>query len=540
MPYKFTQEEKEEFLRKYQENITTLNNAMPEQYREDHAFKFDRAAFDKNAEDPDKAWMYKKALEIRTREEKKKEIQERLEAEMADLRIPGKVYALERWLHTELIASDDPEAEAYNREMVRMYLLHPEAVVQRRMGKLLESNVEDLAALSACKNKESMMVAWSDKNSADIEAAFEAYGTVSKYEPEVMTPECAKYYGGVLRNYEVMMDASEYAKRVNESYFTVPIVMNQAQDQIINGVYELEESHPELLKALNQNPLVIKTAKDRFSNLTKFFKDAKDKHLDLKGDGALTGLVAKTTKEKEPYMSVGAYLSGAAGADAVMTKLTAEEIASVKQIFKVDHTKEPGFKEPEMPEKFKTPAWQKARDEIVLKYSIKHDKPMYVFDNGGLIAIAEQYRGGLKERIFHTTSHQYNNFLQTMKDFDNEKHVNFHNSMPVKLAANDYLIHKGVKTREEAMALPSPAKERATLCFDVLESFQKAEPVTEDKMVPGTRDIVKAPVKEWPPAIEDKALVEDTMFGDMFEEKEPAPEIEAKEEIQEPQGPEQN
>ena len=536
MPYKLSQEEKDALLQKYQENVNNLNNAMPEQYREDYGFKFDRAAFNKNVNDPDKAWMYKKAMEVRAREEKKKEIQERLSAEMADLRIPGKEYPLERFLHTDLIASDDPEAEAYNREKVRMYLLHPEAVTQKRFQKLLDSNVEQLAALSQCKNKDSLMVAWSDKNSETVEMAYEAFGTIVKFDKELLSPEMKKYHSSILRNYEMMMDSFDMNRKMDDAYFTLPIDMTADQENALGAGLSFEEDHPVLSKQVMQNPTNKQEVARNGKRLEKFFKDAKDKKIDLKGNGALTSYVAKTGNENAPFASVGAYLDNVAGPNATLTKISAEELAGLKKIFKVDYTKEPGYKEPEIPAKFKTPAWQEARDEIVLNYAIKLDKPMHEIDNGGLVTIAESFKGGLGERLFRTTSHEYNNFVQTMKDFDNENHVNFHNSKPVKMAANDYLIHRGVKTREEALALPSPAKERATLCFDVLESFQKAEPVAEDKLIPGTREILKGPDKEWPPAIEDPSLVDDdTMFGNLFEEKAPAPQLDIAKDIEDPQ-----
>jgi len=542
MPYKLTQEEKEALRAKYRENVTTLNGLIPPRYRDGFSFKDDEAAFNKSINDPNKEWIYKRASEVRAREEKKKEIQERLNKELADYRIPGKVYPLERWMHTELIPSDDPEAEEYNKQKMITYFQHPEAVTQRRIQELLESDMSELNDIAHNKNVDSQMVVWADKHSGMLEGAFEAFGTMANYKEDVLTPEMQRFKGSVLINYEVAMDTSELNKRIDEAYFTLPFDMTDQQENILGGVPEFERDHQELSHQLIVNPGKKQLAAQKKAGMINFFKQLKAKNVDVKGPGALTGYVVETGNPNKPYASLGSFAKGDAGANARARRLTPEEPAGFKKVFKIDYTKEPGYKEPEIPEKFKGIAWEKARDDLLFKYAVKFDKPMHEMDERGLGAIAEHFKGGIGERLFRTTSHQYNNFIQAMQDFEKPNHVNYHNSKPGKMAANDYLIHKGVKTREEAMRLPSPGKERALLCIDTIDSFQKAEPAAEDKMIPGTKEVLKGPYKEWPPAIEDKALVEDNepMFGDMFEEKEPAPEIEEQKEIQEPQAPEKN
>ena len=165
---------------------------------------------------------------------------------------------------------------------------------------------------------------------------------------------------------------------------------------------------------------------------------------------------------------------------------------------------------PKFPDKFKEPAYLATRNEIIYQYALKYDKPVYEFDNGGFSKIAENIKGGVGERLFSTTSLEYTHLIQTMKDYDNPNHVGHNKPGPVKKAANEYLIHKGVTSREQAMRLSNPAKDRALLCFDLIESFQKHEGPEIPKIVPGTNQTIVMPHNvERVQAIIDPQEVED-------------------------------
>ena len=77
---------------------------------------------------------------------------------------------------------------------------------------------------------------------------------------------------------------------------------------------------------------------------------------------------------------------------------------------------------------------------------------------GGLGIIAKELnKGNWKERTFRTTSRQYKDFIQAMKDFENPRSDGYQAYANLTLTANDYLIHKGVHSIEEAMAACSLA-----------------------------------------------------------------------------------
>lgn len=517
MPYTLTEQEKEQIRQQYRHNIETINRYI-EQGAERNGidaapfkYKLDMAGLNKRLNDPEQVYVYKRSLEILARENKLKEIQETLQAKYRGQRDPNKVYALDRHMHTELIPSDDPEAMAYNEAIYKRYIEHPEAVAQAKLQRLFNSNAKDLDLIAQNKNPDGLMVAWADKNYELAFTSFEAFGTIKDFPQNSLTPAMQKYMHSVTRNYESMMDAGDKMHNINDAFFIAPHTLTDQQENLL-GATNFEIDHPNVAEALRKgvkNP--AQHADMKKQGFIKFYGTLDKKNINLEKDGALTEYVVETneTRLDKKYASLGKWIKGDATGDPQLKKLSPEEVKDFKKIFKIDYTKEKGFEDIPFPEKFKEPAWKAARDELIFKHAMNNKLPISEVDIGGLGKVASYIKGGFFERTFRTTSHEYNNFIQTMEAYDKPNHVNYHNSKPVKMAANDYLLKKGVKTREDAMRLGYPEKDRALLCLDTIETFQKHEPLAEDKLIPGTTEVIKGPKKEWPPAIDNPNEVND-------------------------------
>lgn len=496
MPYKFTEEEKQAIRERYRQNIETINSYIdPNGDRKEFRVKLDMDALNKKLNDPDYAYFHKKSLEIIANETKREEIHERLGKKLAHLRDadhPNR-YHMERFMHDELIPSDDPEAEAYNEEKIKMYYLHPEAVTQRKFKELLNTSVEPLANLSKNSDIEAKMAAWSSnpKNMAQAFEAFEMYGTLSKFPKDMMTPEMNEFLETVGRNYEPMIDSTNKVLKVKDIDLVLPASITEDQENLLN-LSEFSQDHPELAAQVSKKNMAAALADslDPKAKFVNFFQKLEKNHIDVTKPGALCEYYVEN--DQKGKISLQAWANSKVEGKSTLKKMTPDQIEGFKKVFKVDYTKEEGYKEPELPAKFKDSPLKAVREDISFEYAAKYNIPMHKIDGEGWNLIPEAIKGGVGERLFNTTSRQYKALIQTMKDYDNKNHVGYHDSMPVKLAANDYLIHKGVRTREEAMILPSPSKERSILCFDLLEGFQKAEPANEKKLVPGSR-FVKMP-----------------------------------------------
>lgn len=524
MPYVLTEAEKEAIRQQYRHNIETINSYIPPEL-EQHKLKLDMAGLNKKLNDPSQNWIFKKSLEANAREAKKKDIQEALWRKYSPLQKQGKIYSLSRFLHTELIPSDDPEAAAYNEAVMKNYIEHPEALVQKKFQRLMNSSVAELAAIAKCKDKKALMTAWADRHPDLVQDCFEFFGTISQYPPEMLSPKMREFYSSVGRNFEIMMDTADLMMTTRENQYTLPTHLAQEQQFILGGS-SFASDHPDLDEQLDhigrQNYVGAKTG-----NFEATFKMLETNHIDVKAPGALLKYVARVEGQNPPYVSLGNWCSSHPGVNPTIVQLSDEDVNDIRRVFNQDYIHEEGYVEPVFPAKFRDPDGQAARNDLVFKYAVAQDQMMYEVDNGGFSKIAEHIAGGLRERMFGTTSREYKYLIQSMKDYDNPNHVHHNDSNHVKLAANRYLIHKGVKTREEANALPYPAKDRALLCFDVIETFQKYEDPAAEKMVPGVdsfkkannniyNNIIQNPAsneqpakKRWPPAIEDEKEVEE-------------------------------
>lgn len=513
MPYKLSEAEKEQIRQNYRHNIETINSHIED---EDFHYRLDMATLNKKLEDPALGWLYKKSLEAGQRELKKKEIQERLEDELADQKIPGKIYPLGRFLHSELIASDDPEAEAYNRAVITAYYQHPEAFVQRRFNRLMTGDYQIVADIAQCKDRDALMATWAADHPNEIQECFELYGTISAYKDDMLHPDVVKYKESLGRNLEPLFDTNQWPGRTfGDGVFTAP-VWDHNHENAVDYAFENER---EILSKLRQKANFDTEYALKTGSFVNFFNTLKKQNVDISGPGGMLNYIAtKNVNGQEKQMSLGLWAApkdangegGELNNNVRLKRIDEQTKKNIQQFFKKDYIKEENFKMPEIPDKFKEPAWKVARDELVFKYSVKENLRIHEVDNGGFSKIAEAIPTTFGEKIFGK-SKQWANVIQTLKDFDNEKHVSHNNSKPVKMAANDYLIHKGVKTREEALRLPKPSRDRALLCLDTLDAFQKAEPQNEAKIIPGTKEYIQngAPQKKWPPAFENAAQVED-------------------------------
>ena len=232
MPYTLTEEQKEQLRQEYLENLRILNSYLPNE----HKYKVDLAGLNKRLNDPNEQRFYLKNLELKAAFDKKSQIYDALDKKYEHLKIPGKIYPLTRYMHSEMIPSDDPEAMRINEERMKQYFLHPEAEVQRRMQRVLNADVKDLARIANCKDKDNLLLEYYEKNSALVEDAFNVKSILDEMKNGVkLTPDCEKYYEAIAKDYEVLVDSNVSVGKIDSSYFTMPKHMTTEQDNIFNS-----------------------------------------------------------------------------------------------------------------------------------------------------------------------------------------------------------------------------------------------------------------------------------------------------------------
>lgn len=92
MPYILTEQEKNDFRERYLQNVAKLNKYLPNGLK----VSTDLKALNKRLNDPKEQRLYKRALEVRNKEERRNDLCNQLSNDNGYLRTKGKTYALDR------------------------------------------------------------------------------------------------------------------------------------------------------------------------------------------------------------------------------------------------------------------------------------------------------------------------------------------------------------------------------------------------------------------------------------------------------------
>lgn len=510
MPYKLTKQEKEFIRRQYQENVRILNSLLPPEMR----IRADLKGLNKRLNDPKEQRFYKKSLEINRREDIKTNASSNLMMKYEETLLnKNKPHPLDRLMHTELATEISESANEYNETKIKNYYAHPEAETQRKFQKLLNMDLSPLAKAARSNDLDNFLLDYYEKNADLVDDAYSFIHSVNKFDNDDLTPEMQTYLKSVGRNYEQVLAAvNSKVTRVKENYYFSFPELSQEQIDYLEKSPDFAD-YPELQREYSNYATGKKYYTKLYAQFRDFFEACDDLDIDTSEPGALSKVVM-VQEENNQLISLPDYLSNAYQGSGLpqMKVLTEEEVAGVKKIFKKDYTKEKGFLDLSLPTEFQKPWAEQARDEFIVNYALDHNVSLAEVDNKGLGELAGDIKGGIKETLFRTTSREYKAFTKAMKDFENPaKRNEYRNGANVITTANNYLIHRGITTMEQAEALAEPQRSRCILCLNTMNTFQKFAPPSVEKHVPGTTQVYQTEAKknDWPAAIEDASLVED-------------------------------
>lgn len=512
MPYTLSKEEKAAIRRQYQENIRILNTYLPEGQK----IRPNLKALNKRLNDPKEQRFYKKSLEFNRRRDFKLAEASRLKRLYEpQLRDKSKADPLERLMHCELASSNTPEAKQYNELKVKNYYLHPEAETQRRFQKVLDLDISPLAKAVKTNDLDNYLLDYYEKNEAAVEDGYCFVQSTGKFNKDDLSPDMKKYLDAVGRNQEMLVSINNKVVSVEEGYyFSFPeLTIDQEASLTENMDFQVNENVAPLFESFKKRTLGRDYSTKTEAEFKDFFTKSEQLGINLNEKGVMSKLVAENKSTGEIYSYTDITRNKFKGNNIPEVKrLNEQEIAGVHQILKKDYTKEKGFLDLDLPREFQKPGVVQAREELIFNYALEKGKSLTEVDNKGLGEIAESIKGGLKEQIFHTTSREYKNFITAMKNFEKPNKIGeYQNSDRVVGSANQYLIHRGVTSMEQALAQPEPQRSRCVLCLNTINTFQKHADPTAEKVVPGTNQIYQEQTKksDWPAAILDKNLVND-------------------------------
>ena len=523
-PYTLTSAEKTALRRKYLANIQAINRFLPA----DKQIQPNLKAFNAKLNDPSEQRFYKKGLEISERIKKQDQIASDLSKKIKATELNDKEYPLERSIYTRMIPSDDPRAMKYNRYIIEQYHKNPDALVQEKFQKLLQFNPGDLQKFADSKDIKNYLLDFYERNQEVIDDGFQMNKILGK-DKSKLNPMLAQHLSAISGNYEMLTVASQATKLVNDdSYFTMP----ELDEDTISAI---EDSNMTMQnEELYRSVLNKQKEKDIYeASLGEFHKAMDGLNLggvDLDEKGALAKTIAtidQNGQKKVPISPVNKFCGNrlSQGDNFELQRFNQRAIDDINKVFKKDYIKESNFKLKEMPKGWNVDDRATTfRKELVYRYSLNNGLDISKVDSMKLGDIAGNIKGNLKEQILGTTSKQYKTFIQAMKNYENPKSYGYKDQEEVYKAANEYLIHKGVSSLADIEKLPWPGKDRAKLCWDVMDSYEKHMDPTEFKYMRGQDGLIdpKQTVEQRKQAIFTSKDVSVDPLGEIVIKEEPA------------------
>ena len=406
MPIEFTQEEKDEIIRKHKNLVDEFYQYLPEENK----IEYDNSLIDK-LNDEKEVKYYKALDEARLRIAKQRQIYQNLEARFGA--IPENKNILNRSFQFGFKTSGSTEDNEYNEKLYKEYQKDPERVFYQRYKKVMEFNPQELINIG---NDTQKLVEFYLKNQRLLEDAFVFNSQMDNSNAKI-NPALKNALTGMTKAIEDITYPMDIVKReMGETYFTFPKNMTQEQAVIITA------SHPQYFaKESPYNGMFNKIINPAEENLhpeqplinykNNGFKMSKNffvKYKALQRD-------AQTGVTREISLEEGIRRRNEEGIE--IKERTNEEVMELKKInstFDREYLK----------------IWQR-------KFSNNFDHQEFNFER---LKLAHQ--GNVVERFLRRTSREYKLFIEQFEKYNDPNSPDFLNKDKLKTRAQAYYDHK--------------------------------------------------------------------------------------------------
>ena len=500
MPYTLSEQEKQALRERYLNNINTINEYLPDHLR----IRPDLASLNKRLNDPKEQRLYKKGLELKERETRRMELYDRLADKYRYLRSPDKTYVMDRVIYYQLEMSDDPNAQAYNENLIANYYLHPEAMAQQEFGKVLHFDPSIVAQISKSDDMPNMLMDFYETNAKTCEYAYSLKGALRNL-PNGMVNEATKQcVESTASCYEMLESASDTVKSITEgSFFCVP-TLNPEQINHLEGT-DFSVDHKDIYDDMATYANYRRYRDMADSQYKTFFKKAQKKGYDLYQKGGFNKLIAKEVKPDGTKTNI-AFANALEGqyndVKVEYSTLDDEQVSDVYCLANINYIKNENFVQNDF-EPAVIPTHEDKMKALRFQYAATTGLPMHKVEGMTLKDMIARHKGGFFERTFDTTSQEFKNVMETANNYYDPNSDDYQSDYAMTRAAQNYLTHKGVSTIADALRLDETGKGRALLCLAITASLP-------DKLRnPGfEHDYVKIPPKPAAPQNNEAETVE--------------------------------
>ncbi len=479
-----TEEEKNDLREEYIKNVNLINSVLDDEEK----IPMNLDGFNKKINNPANQRRYRISLEI----EKNNEIKERKLNELKERfgDFPNNRHPLNRNFYELLKADDSLESQKYNEELYKAYKENPEAVAQHFIKKVIDFDYSKWGKIH--ENPD-----------------FENYGLEFEYEnPEItslgfnidnMTNAHLlkenEDFGNNEKTFKGMFESLKEGLEVGRNprdFFVIPDLDN---DQMYTLVTKNFGDDGEFGRRLVKKQTVLNSPKESYGKTAEFFKKAKEKGFDVSEPNFIIkyGAKIKENGKEKPVSFMDVILDKKGLENAIIYRQPENVIKNIMQVTEIDYANDPNIKIPKAPSTIKPEnKFSEFNKRIIRNYAL--DKRITFIDRAKLTYkdVLDGNKGGIFERLFRTTSPQYNAFKKAYDEFNDSKSDNYKDYKNLKEKAQAYLDYKKVENERGALKLDSTGKGRCLFALSILEADKEVAPnVVENSAIKDSEIIDK-------------------------------------------------
>ena len=451
MPYTLTEQEKQQIIAEYQDNVATLNAKLPEGQK----IALDLKGLNAKLNNENVVRLYKRAQEVQANDKKRKDECRRLIENSEVKKDPNKAYTLDKSLFSHLKPGDTPEEHEYNKAVVNRYLENPEKFFKNTMRD--ETQVCPTSFLNAATSNdpenylleyyENHLELCNDANGLDLQVI---------ENHELLNDTAAQFGTSIINAHKSTFGkTATFVNSISkEALFTMPsVTIDQYNALKENGL----NSDPTTKEKLQEKIAYENTKQEVIGKTKKFMENAE--RIDMKTD--LNNLFSNFfgyDRETEQVYS----LFDAVADDLVfnnrnikLMELSSSQKLAIYEVMPYDKDKDnevfhyaiPDINEPRIEQV------KKMFKDVATEYAKENKLTAAQRDKMTPEKLLDSTKPSVIKSLFSSDSKEWKNFEYMYKAVQDKNNVYYLNTTELRGEAQKYLDAKGVESLDDLEGL---------------------------------------------------------------------------------------
>ena len=430
----FTKEEKAEIIRRHKELVDQFNERLPD----GNKLKYDEE-LEQKLDNPETIALYRIGQQIKEIQDKQKAIHTALEAKYGASKEAKN--PIGRSLVYAFKVEDTDEAKKYNEKLYRDYIEDPNKVAYQRCKNLLDTNFADIYNLQDDKQK---LAQYFLDTYPLCEEAYVFDGAINNGKP---TPEMKVASKSMKKPLEVLAYPRDLVRNAHElDYFAFPKMSAEQSSLIQLQGGELMLNISPTIKSCLDNAMAEEVMDKPYSYFGKFIEHGIELNKETLLKYKPVQRIEQNGQVKFEEVSYDQFFKHNNG-DISIQERSEEEIFQIKCINK------------------------SFQAQYMKKWDKKFQEKAGEIGDFNMAAIEDRHKGGFIERyILHSTSREYKEMIQAMKDIHDPSSPKYGNKFYAKEKARLYLDHKHNKGYHNIEQARGTDKIRMQLALNVINA----------------------------------------------------------------------